>query len=254
MAGGRCGGGRSFVHGLEAVGVTLVAHGESPACGPLCDRGLPGPGGDHAGGREHPAVVGATGARAVLVDRAAVVAQHGAASVLVVAHHEIPGRRIPERGTAARGECAPARRSRRGPRGRTGDASQHAVHPSQGTSESSSPSSADAQLPEPVAGGRPRRAGWSRPSTDAEERPGLGDGRRVGARTWRARRRAARRAARWWGAELEVRVVAESDRRVTARLDRGADERQQVAAVGVDRPDARGGRAGSRRARGVRRR
>ena len=54
-----------------------------------------------AGCREHPAVVGAARARAVLVDRAPVVAQHRAPAVLVVPEHHV-SLRAPGRGEAQR--------------------------------------------------------------------------------------------------------------------------------------------------------
>ena len=42
-----------------------------------------------AGGRKHAAVVGAAGARAMLVDRAAIVDQHRALAAFVVTHEHV---------------------------------------------------------------------------------------------------------------------------------------------------------------------
>ena len=104
--------GRGVAHGRLLAAIAIGRHREAPAPDPLGDRRLAVLSGVDAGGREHPAVVGAARARPVLVDRAAALDQHRAVPAGVEPEHHVAARQPRARGRATRGRCGRACRSR----------------------------------------------------------------------------------------------------------------------------------------------
>src|SRR5436305_12677375 len=76
------------VHGVVLGSIVCSRKREAPATGPLADVVLVVPWFESSG-RKDPAVVGATGARPMFVDRAGVVDEHRATTALVVAEEHM---------------------------------------------------------------------------------------------------------------------------------------------------------------------